>query len=50
MGDEPLWVVAAHVDAHEDLLLKVVLELAGPWLLEAGLAVLLEEGALGRLL
>ena len=50
VGHEPLWVVAAQVDGHVNLLLKVVLELAGPWLLETSSGVLLEKGALGHLL
>ena len=50
VGHEPLWVVAAQVDGHVNLLLKVVLELAGPWLGETSGGVLLEKGALGHLL
>ena len=48
--DEALRVVAAHVDAHVDLLLKVVLELTGPWLLQTSSVVLLQKGALWHLL
>ena len=50
LGHEPLWVVAAQVDSHVNLLLKVVLVLTGPWMLETGGGVLLENGALGHLL
>ena len=49
MRNKSLRVVSAEIDSHIDLLLKVVLVVAGPWLGKVGLVVLLEESALSWL-
>ena len=49
MRNKSLWVVSDEINSHIDLLLKVVLVVAGPRLGKVGLVVLLKESALSWL-
>ena len=47
--NKALRIVSAKIDGHVDLLLKIVLILARPWLSQSKGVVLLEEGSLRNL-